>query len=384
MELSVYSTVREVWSLKTILFFVTSLAGGGAEKVLVNLANHLDKNKYCVTVMTLFDVGINKQFLNADVEYKYVLKKIIRGNSHLFKLFSAVFLYKWMIKEDYDIIVSFFQGVTTRIIAGCSSENTKLVQWIHNEFHSKDKIAVCYRNVDECVRLQKKYDATVYVAKTVKEIYLRSFPEIKKKDVVLYNVIETEKIRKMAGEPVEEVLYDADITLVSVGRLVPQKCFDRLLSILSRLNREAKYDVKLLLLGSGKLEKKLKLQAEQLKIQDQVVFLGYKENPYKYIKRADLFVCSSLHEGFSTAVTESLVIGTPIITTLCSGMEELLGDNKYGVIVDNNEEALYQGILSLLENTQLLEYYQKMALERGKQFDCFETVSAVEAFFDTL
>lgn len=371
--------------MKKILFFVTSLAGGGAEKVLVNLVDHIDKRKYDVTVMTLFDVGINKRFLSKDVEYKHVFKRIIKGNSYFFKLFSEKFLYRRMIKDNYDIIVSFFQGPTTRIVAGCSNPDTKLVQWIHNEFHSKDKIVACYRNVNECVRLQKKYDATVYVAKTVRDIYLKSFPEIKKKDIVLYNVVETDTIRKLANEAVNEDLYSADVTLVSVGRFVPQKSFDRLLSVLSRLRRENLFNVTLLLLGSGELERQLKLKAKQLKIDDVVTFLGYKENPYKYIKNADLFVCSSLHEGFSTAVTESLIVGTPVITTQCSGMKELLGENEYGLIVENNEEALYRGIERLLENNaKMMKYYRKKAEERGEKFDCSETVLEVEKFLDTI
>lgn len=371
--------------MKKILFFVTSLAGGGAEKVLVNLVNNINKKEYNITVMTLFDVGVNKQFLSKSVEYRYVFKKVIKGNSYFLKLFSEKFLYKRMIKEDYDIIISFFQGPTTRIIAGCNNPDTKLVQWIHNEFHSRDKIAVCYRSIDECVRLQKKYDATVYVAETVREIYLKTFPEIRKKDIVLYNVVETDKIRKLANEPVEEELYNADITLISVGRFVPQKSFERLLSILSRLKKETMYDIKLLLLGTGRLEGMLKARAKQLEVNEAVVFLGYKENPYRYIKNADLFVCSSLYEGFSTAITESLIVGTPVVTTLCSGMKELLGENEYGLIVDNSEEALYQGIVKLLQDdAKMIKHYRKKAEERGRGFDCSATVLAVEKFLDKI
>ena len=376
--------VRKDITLKRVLFFITSLAGGGAEKVLVNMVNHMDKRKFHVTIMTLFDVGVNKEFLSKEIEYKYVFKKVIRGNSKLFKLFSPEYLYKHMIKDDYDVIVSYFQGPTTRIVAGCPNKNTKLVQWIHNEFHSKERIAVCYRNINECILLQKKFDATVYVSKTVRDIYLNTFPEIKKNDFVLYNTVESDEILSLSQEEIKEKeLFNADINLVSVGRLVPQKSFERLLSIVSKIHN-AGYDVKLLLLGTGEKEQELKKIARDLQIENIISFLGYKKNPYKYVKNADLFVCSSLYEGFSTAVTESLIVGTPVVTTLCSGMKELLGDNEFGLITDNDKQALLKGILNLLNDRQLLLHYKRKAIERGLMFDAQKTTAAVERFFEEL
>lgn len=370
--------------MKKILFFIPSLAGGGAEKVLINLANHLNKEKYRITIMCLFDYGINKNFLGKDVEYKYIFKKLIKGNTQILKIFTSKFLYKKMIKEEYDVVVSFFQSPTTRIIAGCQNEKTKLVQWIHNEFSSRGKIVYCYRNEKECIELQKKYDATIYVSKTVRDIYLSTFPEIKKKDIVLYNVVESDKILKLSKDIVEEKdLYKSEYTIISVGRFVPQKSFNRLISIIAKI-KEQGFDVKLLLLGTGELENNLHKQVEELKIENSVVFLGYKENPYKYVKNADLFVCSSLHEGFSTAVTESLIVGTPVVTTLCSGMKELLGENEYGVITDNNEKSLLEGVVSLLKDKKLLAHYRAKAEERGKKFNMERTVLEVENFFDKL
>jgi glycosyltransferase involved in cell wall biosynthesis len=365
-----------------ILFFITSLEGGGAEKVLVNMVNHMDKKKYDITVQCLFDVGVNKQFLSPNVKYKYIFKHIIHGNVIILKFFSPKFLYRRMIDEKYDIVVSYFQSPTTRIVAGCTDKDVKLVQWIHNEFHDRERIAVCYRNMAECTTLQKRFDANVYVANTVKESYLSTFPELEKNDYVLYNVVESDMIRAKAGEQVESELYNREFTLISVGRMVPQKSFDRLLNIVNRLKKDG-YDFRLLLLGSGTLKNRLEEQAQRLGIKDNVTFLGYNINPYKYIKNADLFVCSSLHEGFSTAVTESLIVGTPVVTTMCSGMEELLGNNEFGVIVDNSEDALYQGVKDLLSNQDKLQYYRKKARERGEKFEVSETINSIEKFFDS-
>lgn len=373
--------------MKRILFFIPSLVGGGAEKVLVNLVNNLDKTKYEVTLLCLFDGGVNKQFLKNDVDYKSIFKKSFRGNIHLFKLFSPRFLYAKMIKDSYDVVVSYLEGPTTRIVAGCPHENVKLVQWVHNEYHSKKIIARCYRSVKEAVTLQKRFDANIYVANTVKDIYLKTFPELKSsnaQNLVIYNVVESDAIIAKSNEPVSEICFDKNkINLITVGRLVPQKSYDRLLNIIYRLKNETDIPFHLYILGDGELKGNLKEQCTQLGLNSVVTFLGYNPNPYKFVKNADLFVCSSLHEGFSTAVTESLIVGTPVITTLCSGMEELLGDSEYGVITENNEQSLFDGLVDMLSKDKLSHYTQK-AEERGKTFNKNATLTSASSFFDSI
>lgn len=371
---------------KRILFFITSLAGGGAEKVLVNMVNNMDKSKYDITVQTLFDTGVNKQYLNDDITYKYCFKKVFRGNIHIFKLFSPGFLYRKLLKDEYDIVVSYFQGPTTRIIAGCPNSNVKLVQWIHNEFKDKNQLINCYRNEKEFKQLQKKYSETVYVAKTSKEAYHKLFPNLLDNDCVLYNVVEDEKIIELSKEKENEIIKNGNYTnLISVGRMVHQKSFDRLINIMNRLTHSENKSVKLFLLGVGPLEKELKELVKRYQLEDCVFFLGYKNNPYKYVKNADLFVCSSLHEGFSTAVTESLIVGTPVITTECSGMRELLGENaEFGVVTKNSEDSLYISLCDLLNHPMKIKELGIKAKQRGSMFSVHERISKIESFFDKL
>ena len=122
----------------------------------------------------------------------------------------------------------------------------------------------------------------------------------------------------------------------------------------------------------------------ELHLQNAVSFLGYRENPYQFLARCALFVCSSLSEGFSTAATEALIVGTPVCTTEVSGMREMLGDNEYGLITDNDEDALYQGIKRMLTEPGLLQHYREKAQERGRSFSTEHTVQAVERFLKTL
>ena len=121
------------------------------------------------------------------------------------------------------------------------------------------------------------------------------------------------------------------------------------------------------------------------KLSDSFTFLGYDTNPYKYVSKSDLFVCSSLREGFSTAATEALIVGTPVCTVEVSGMKEMLGkNNEYGVITENNEDALFEGIKELLDSPDTLAHYREKAEERGRSFSTDVTVKAVEKMLEEL
>lgn len=372
--------------IKRILFFITSLAGGGAEKVLVNMVNHLDEKEYDITVQTLFDEGINKKSLSDKIKYKSVFKKSFRGNIHFFKLFNSKILYQRFVHGDYDIVVSYFQGATTRIVSGCPDPEVKLVQWIHNEFHTEDKIVKCYRSRKECLNAQKRFDATAYVAQTVKSIYEETFPGIVRNGRVVYNVVETDKIRRLAEEVIDDVNFQKNcINMISVGRMVEQKAFDRLIRIVKKLVFLDRLPVHLFLLGQGILKEKLELLVKENDLEQNITFLGYKENPYKYVKKSDVFVCSSLHEGFSTAVTEALIVGTPVITTECSGMKELLGNNQdYGVVTENDEESLYLGLKELLLYPEKLKFYKEKAKDRGETFNVKNRIKEIDDFFEEI
>ena len=133
------------------------------------------------------------------------------------------------------------------------------------------------------------------------------------------------------------------------------------------------------------MEEALKQQARETGISNAVTLLGYQTNPYKYVAKCDLFVCASLAEGFSTAATEALIVGTPVCTADVSGMKEMLGSsNEWGIVTENDDEALYRGIKSLVEDPTLLEHYRIQAQVRGRTFSTENTVRAVEEMLDGL
>ncbi len=370
-----------------VLFLIHDLGQGGAEKVLVNLVNHMDTTKFDITVMTLFDVGANKQFLAPHIHYRSIFKKVFPANSKILALFSPDFLHRMMIKEQYDIEISYLEGSTARIISGgkhmwssttVPHVSTRFIGWIHVEQHTAKAASYAFRSTNEAKKTYELFDKLICVSDTVADDMQTIF-ELKEKPGVLYNTVESDRIISESKEVVEGIKFNSDkINLITTGTLKPVKGFDRLLRIHQRICKEG-YAIHLYILGDGPGREALTKQAEDLGIADSVTFLGYQTNPYKYVAKCDLFVCSSHREGFSTAATEALIVGTPVCTTLVSGMKEMLGENgEYGIITDNNEDGLYRGIKRLLDDSQLLAYYKQQAEKRGKAFSTTETVQAVE------
>lgn len=363
-----------------ILFVIPDLGHGGAEKVLVNLVNHMNKKRFDITVMALYDGGINKKFLSKDIKYIACFKKAFKGVSQVLKLGSPSFLYSSFIKEHYDIIVSYLEGQTARIVSGCCETGIKLVSWIHVEQHTLQQAAYTFRTITEMVKCYKRFDKTICVSEYVRRDFQSLVPV--ENIMVLYNTVESDRIRKLAQESVSEIQFNFnDMKLCGIGTLKKSKGFDRLLRVHKRLYDEG-YPVHTYILGEGEEDKKLSEYVKTEKLESSVTFLGYQVNPYKFLSKCDLFVCTSFAEGFSTAATEALIVGTPVCTVEVSGMKEMLGDNdEYGIVTENNEDAFYSGVKKLLDNENLLNYYKKQASARGEIFHTDATVKATEGMF---
>lgn len=366
---------------RKVLFLIHDLSLGGAEKVLVNLVNNMDQEKFDISVTALFGGGINEQFLNRNIHYNVVFRKCFPGNSHIMKLFTPKSLYRYIVKEYYDIVVSYLEGPSARIISGCPDENIKLVSWIHIEQHTKKNAARAFRSYEEAVRCYQKFDRTVCVSGSVKEDYRKIFPQIENISV-LYNTNETDEILRKKDEPVEDDIFlEGEFRICGVGKIVPVKGFDKLAGIHKRL-REEGYFVHTYILGAGPEKEKIEKFIMENKLQQSFTFLGYQTNPYKYVSKCDLFVCSSMAEGFSTAATEALIVGTPVVTTPVAGMREMLGENdEYGIISEMSEESLYEKIKLLIDDSEKLEHYKKKAFLRGNDFSKEKTVKEVEKLF---
>lgn len=360
------------------MFVIHDLSVGGAEKVLINLINNMDYLKFDITLLVLFDEGVNKQFLNPNIHYKYAFRHAVRGNSLYMKLFTPQKLYHWLITDEYDIVISFLEGPSARIVSGCQREKTKIVSWIHCTYHNKKELVKSFRNISEARKCYEKSDMMVFVSEDVKKAFFKCC-SIKCNSVVLYNTNESKKIVTKAKETIEEELFKENVFYwCGVGKIVSNKGFDRMLRIQKCLIEEG-YKIHLLILGNGRQQKELKKWCDENNISDTVSFLGYQTNPYKYISKCNLYVCASHSEGFSTATTEALILGVPVCTVEVSGMKEMLGENnEFGFVVENNEEELYLGIKKMIDTPEILMHYKKMAEIRGKDYSTQKTVDAVQ------
>ena len=368
--------------MKKVLFLINNLREGGAEKVLVTLVKNLDKSKYDITVMTLFDIGVNKGSLPKDIRYVSHFKRMPRGNSHIMKLFSPKALHRHFVKERYDIEIAFLEGPCARIISGCTDDHTKLISWTHCTWHSEQEFAQSYRSLAEARECCRRFDKNVFVSRSVQEAF-EQYCQVDNKEVI-HNINDSDKILEMAQEPVEDIHFDPEeFNIISVGKIIPVKGFDRLARIHKRLLDKG-YKVHTYILGVGRQQKEIEDYCIENGMQDSFTFLGYQQNPYKYMSKADLFVCSSLSEGLSTAVTEALITGIPVVTTDVSGMRELLGNNEFGVITENDEEVLYNSIIQLIENKDQLEYYKRKAVDRRIAFSKGHMVEIVEQMIDSV
>lgn len=368
--------------MKKVLFLIHNLGQGGAEKVLVNLVNNLDKTEYETTVEVLFGGGVNEQFLNPDVKLKRWIPFMIPGNSKIMKLFSPKFLHSLIVREKYDIEVAYLEGPTTRVISGCTNKDTKLVTWLHSCKDSFGDFLPSYRNRNELVEAYNRFNAQVFVSREIKEAFESTIKSHVKK-YVLYNTIESDFITRKANEESAQILPSDALNIIAVGSLKQVKGFDRLLRVVCRLKKEG-YSVHLTILGRGSLEAELKSFIEKNELTKNVDMLGYDVNPYKYLKHHDVFVCSSYSEGLSTAVTEALILGVPVVTTRVSGMEELLGNSEYGLITENSEEGLYIGLKRIFDSPALLKYFREKAAIRGKEFYKDKTVFEVDKMFQEI
>lgn len=156
-----------------------------------------------------------------------------------------------------------------------------------------------------------------------------------------------------------------------------QKGFDRLVTACRYLAQEG-FSFHLWILGEGPERKTLERMIAEGNLQGRISLLGQLENPYPYVKAADWLVCSSRSEGYSTVISESLILGTPVAATLCSGVREQLGDGEFGLIAENHLLGLYRALEDILTGKADRRDYCGRALRGGSRFDLDGQMNAVK------
>ncbi len=388
-----------------VLFVIHALGGGGAEKVLVNLAKGLSESqKYDVTVMTVVDSGIHRGEIQQYARYRSIFSfgnrkvtqkgsksgsgSLLAGAGTIKKLLASIYtlfwryipsglIYRCAIRETYDIEVAYLEGICTKLISHSSNKKSKKVAWLHIDMATEKKSHAFYRSMNEELQSYKKFNAIVAVSNGVRRSFEALFPDIGNRVTVLHNPIDESEIRRKAKEPCSFIDKQRK-TFCSIGRLCKQKSFDRLIAAFTQVIKHG-YDAELVILGEGPDEQSLKELIQTLKIEDRVKLLGYLQNPYPVLSRCDAYVCSSQAEGFSTTACEAAILGKPIITVDCAGMNEL-ADVYTGVcVVENDTDSLARGMMTFLDSPT-----NNCTLIDPSYFDLAKSVSKVDSLFDRL
>lgn len=347
-----------------ILFMISTLDGGGAERALVNLVNTIDLKNNSVDIVTLFSHGVNMQFVKPGVNIRSIFNFRIKGLKHILKLFSPKFLYKTFVRNEYDIVISYLEGECTRIISGANN-NIKKITWVHTE---REHDYVCaFRSYKEMISAYLTFDKIILVSNDTKlafDKYTKSI--LRDREVVIKNIVDYESMFKMAEEKIADRDKSKTLQIISVGRLTKVKDMDRLVNLFTFLKTKH-IKVNVSILGIGDEYENIKNHIKKINAEESIMLYGYQTNPYKYIKSADLYVCPSHKEGYSTTVLEAVVLGVPIVTTNCSGMSEILQKDKCGIIVEDNDERLFNAVLDIILDTKQYNIKKKQCLIRSKQ-----------------
>lgn len=348
--------------MKKIIFGITGLTLGGAERVLVDVSNRLVKN-YDVTIFTIYAKGELEKELDSRIhlislynfrydEIKGIQKKLIP----LKVLLNKKKIFKnYIDNDDYFAQIAFLEGAITRIFSVKSKKNTNKIAWIHNDISKvfgkgiKSKIKrILDRNVYE------KYDTLAFVSMDNLDKFNKVYDDMDlPHETVINNYINSERILKLAEEKMpeedEELFNVKEQTFVQVSRLVEQKAVDRLIKVHSKLIKEG-YKHRFIVIGDGPLKEKLESQVLEEGVSDSFKLIGARVNPYPYVKKADYLCLFSKFEGYPMVIEEGKILKKYILTTNTATREALINYPKYNQIVDNSEEGIEKSIKFAIKN----------------------------------
>ena len=372
---------------KKVLLIKRTLGGGGAEKLLVDILCRFDYSKYDVTLLTSDDKGVYYNQIDSRTQIKcfreifdsFVLRNLfyhfppLRGPIMALNRKRA---RNAINNERYDIAISFLEGHSASVHLGLLDNAIHNVTWVHIDLIENPWSRRYYATPQEEINFYQRVDDIVFVSERARSQFDRYIP-MHAKSRVLYNMIDSEKITDMAGQ---EVIKKNGPVMVAVGRLAPQKRFDRLLRAMSII-REKNKDAELWILGQGELKTRLEHLCKDLNLQGAVRFMGFIPNPYPYVKAADVFVSSSDTEGYPLVVAEAMCLGKPIVATAVTGSTEMLS-NGAGVLVPLDERSIADACLRLLEDDSFRESLGNSAKAEAKRR--FDIPSYMSAFYTIL
>lgn len=373
-----------------ILFAIESLSGGGAEKVLLNILNKLDSSKYEITLFVFFPGGVYEKYLNDNIKVISFYKNPQNLNSIkrlLYKINRSVTIrlltknpslitkfQKGRIKEQYDIGVSFCEGLNSAIIMENPLQFTKKIGWVHIDF----KLHNANISNANILYYYKNFDKIAFVSGDSLNAFKETFPEISDTNFkIIYNPINISEIQTKSK--IENPFNKNKFTIISVGRFNKQKRFDRVIDI-AELAKAENLNIKFLIVGEGGLKDDYINQIAKAQLENYVEIHPFTENVVAWIKYSDVYLMTSDYEGLPVVICEAMTLAKPIIATRITGTVELLENGKYGLLVEKNIEEIYQSVKNMATNPDLRHFYSKKLSENIDNFIFKDNIQNVEEF----
>jgi glycosyltransferase involved in cell wall biosynthesis len=305
---------------KQLIIFNPSIEDGGVEKNLFLTANHLSENGMKVILISA-DFKKRKEF-NKNIDFIYP-KKINFENSGRYKkyFFCLILLIKEIVLRKNVLIFSFQANIYSLIVSKILGKkiivrlNTAPIGWDHNLL--KSQIYKFFINKADGIIVNSK----IFKNKVKKKYNVKS--------ICILNPFDFEKIKSLSSIKVKNYFAKNSLKIINVGRLTKQKDQISLLKSVNLIKHIVNFN--LVIIGKGVEYKSLKKFIDVKKLNNSVKLLGYKKNPFPYIKQADIFILSSRYEGSPNVLVEAMFLGKSIISTDCqTGPKEILANGKYG------------------------------------------------------
>lgn len=360
---------------KKIAFFISSLQGGGAEKVVLEIANNLPQDKYEPTIL------IHRAKENAPIPSPHVA--VVNFNRQ--KVRKVFFkLVEYLKKEKPDILYSalWYMNFVAIIAVKVARVDTKVVASVHNN----PVLMTQNDNFGWIIPFATRFlynlsDSVVGVSQGVidelKKLHVRE-----DKLSVIYNPVVSAELKEKSKSSATYRWFGQGYPLIcAIGRLSKQKGYPTLLQAMPQI-LEKYPDAKLLILGEGEDELSLKTMIGELGISESVDLLGFKTNPYAYLSQCDCFVLPSLWEGFGIVIVEAMACGVPVVSTDCPfGPAEIITHEENGLLVEvDNPKLLADAINRVLGDDQLQHKLSENGLKKAEDF----TVEKITAEYDDL
>lgn len=352
--------------MKRVLFVVHSLGIGGVEKILIEILNSLNRDNFDIKlVVNSQKENLLEKELNSGIKIDYIYtNEILQKLEKLEKRKIIKYFYKKYIKYkirkkynqwvmDRDVIVDFSNGKNITKLR----KKIKKICWIHGNIYN----VFNFKKRKKIYKTLQQFDKIICVSKEIKEDLSREFLELKERIEFLYNLLDIEKIILKSDEKNDMTLKDKRLLekdyLLMISRLDKQsKDFETLINAYEIYIKRIKNPINLYIIGDGDYKEELRKLIEKKKLEENVLLLGKKLNPYPWIKNTKILIQSSKTEGLPTTLIEGLILKKLMIATECkTGPKEILENGELGVLVPiGNSEILSEKIIELLkENSEL-------------------------------